>query len=209
MLLPKPHPRWLEPWYGWDDGVRRSGRRRAHVTGKAVAGGWTVLLRLAYLGVTNVFALLRLLPVSSRDKDAEILARHHPVDGIGRPRGGRAPACSVGVTTARSEKSNKLSERTRSDLAPSVIRYRGGRGPGRGDSPASRITRTSNHANRVIAAHTSGRDVSSGRTAGTPCCGLGLAGSPGPPRRRNRPERTGRLTAAKWATPRLPGRSAA
>ena len=31
-----------------------------------------MLLRLAYLGVTNVFALLRLLPVSSRDKDAEI-----------------------------------------------------------------------------------------------------------------------------------------
>jgi putative transposase len=33
-----------------------------------------VLVRLAYPGVTNVFALLRLLPVSSRDKDAEILA---------------------------------------------------------------------------------------------------------------------------------------
>jgi putative transposase len=36
-----------------------------------------VLLRLAYLGVTNVFALLRLLPISSRDKDAEILALRH------------------------------------------------------------------------------------------------------------------------------------
>jgi putative transposase len=36
-----------------------------------------VLLRLAYLGVTNVFALLRLLPTSSRDKDAEILALRH------------------------------------------------------------------------------------------------------------------------------------
>ncbi len=36
-----------------------------------------MLLRLAYLGVTNVFALLRLLPVSSRDKDAEILALRH------------------------------------------------------------------------------------------------------------------------------------
>jgi putative transposase len=33
-----------------------------------------VLLRLAYLGVTNAFALLRLLPRSDRDKDAEILA---------------------------------------------------------------------------------------------------------------------------------------
>ena len=36
-----------------------------------------MLLRLAFLGVTNVFALLRLLPVSSRDKDAEILALRH------------------------------------------------------------------------------------------------------------------------------------
>jgi putative transposase len=34
-------------------------------------------MRLAYLGVTNVFALLRLLPVSSQDKDAEILALRH------------------------------------------------------------------------------------------------------------------------------------
>lgn len=36
-----------------------------------------MLLRLAYLGVTNVFALLRLLPMSNRDKDAEILALRH------------------------------------------------------------------------------------------------------------------------------------
>ena len=43
-----------------------------------------MLLRLAYLGVTNVFALLRLLPVSSRDKDAEILALRHQL---------RAPWC--------------------------------------------------------------------------------------------------------------------
>jgi transposase InsO family protein len=36
-----------------------------------------VLLRLAYLGVTNAFALLRLLPMSDRDKDVEILALRH------------------------------------------------------------------------------------------------------------------------------------
>jgi putative transposase len=47
------------------------------VTGNAVAWWWTVLLRLAYLGVANVFALLRLPPMSSRDKDAEILALRH------------------------------------------------------------------------------------------------------------------------------------
>ncbi|WP_433825964.1 transcriptional regulator [Actinoplanes sp. CA-015351] len=38
-----------------------------------------MLLRLAYLGITNAFALLRLLPGSDGDKDAEILVlRHQP-----------------------------------------------------------------------------------------------------------------------------------
>jgi hypothetical protein len=32
-----------------------------------------VLLKLAYLCVSNVFAMLRLLPMSDRDRDAEIL----------------------------------------------------------------------------------------------------------------------------------------
>jgi putative transposase len=36
-----------------------------------------VLLRLAYLGVTNAFAVLRLLPMSDRDKDVEILTLRH------------------------------------------------------------------------------------------------------------------------------------
>jgi putative transposase len=36
-----------------------------------------MLLRLAYLGITNAFALLRLLPGSDRDKDAEILVLRH------------------------------------------------------------------------------------------------------------------------------------
>jgi putative transposase len=43
-----------------------------------------VLLRLAYLGVTNAFALLRLLPMSSRDKDAEILALRHQLSVLQR-----------------------------------------------------------------------------------------------------------------------------
>ncbi|WP_307822065.1 integrase core domain-containing protein [Streptomyces coffeae] len=33
-----------------------------------------MLLRLAYLGVSNAFAMLRLLPMTDRDKDAEILS---------------------------------------------------------------------------------------------------------------------------------------
>jgi hypothetical protein len=36
-----------------------------------------VLLRLAYLAATNALALLRLLPMSDRDKDIEILALRH------------------------------------------------------------------------------------------------------------------------------------
>ena len=38
-----------------------------------------MLLRLAYLGVTNALALVRLLPMSDRDKVAEILALRHQV----------------------------------------------------------------------------------------------------------------------------------
>ncbi|MEU4245762.1 integrase core domain-containing protein [Actinoplanes sp. NPDC026619] len=38
-----------------------------------------MLFRLAYLGVSNTFALLRLLPMSDRDKDAEILALRHQI----------------------------------------------------------------------------------------------------------------------------------
>jgi hypothetical protein len=36
-----------------------------------------VLLRLAYLGITNAVALLRLLPGSDHDKDIEILSLRH------------------------------------------------------------------------------------------------------------------------------------
>ncbi len=38
-----------------------------------------MLLRLAYLGVTNALAMLRLLPVSDHAKDAEILALRHQI----------------------------------------------------------------------------------------------------------------------------------
>jgi putative transposase len=43
-----------------------------------------VLLRLAYLGVSNVFAVLRLLPMSDRDKDVEILALRHQISVLER-----------------------------------------------------------------------------------------------------------------------------
>ncbi len=46
-----------------------------------------MLLRLAYLGVSNAFALLRLLPMSDRGKDAEILALRHQLTVLQRQLG--------------------------------------------------------------------------------------------------------------------------
>jgi transposase InsO family protein len=47
-----------------------------------------MLLRLAYLGLTNAFALLRLLPGSDRDKDTEILVLRHQLAVLQRQLGG-------------------------------------------------------------------------------------------------------------------------
>jgi hypothetical protein len=46
-----------------------------------------VLFRLAYLGVANAFALLRLLPRGDRDKDAEILVLRHQLGVLQRQLG--------------------------------------------------------------------------------------------------------------------------
>jgi transposase InsO family protein len=43
-----------------------------------------VLLRLTYLGVTNAFALIRLLPISDHDKNAEILVLRHQITVLQR-----------------------------------------------------------------------------------------------------------------------------
>src|SRR3954469_22060020 len=48
-----------------------------------------MLLRLAYLGITNAFTLLRLLPGSDRDKDAEILALRHQLAVLHRQLDGQ------------------------------------------------------------------------------------------------------------------------
>jgi putative transposase len=55
-----------------------------------------VLLRLAYLSVTSVFALLRLLAVSDRDKDIEILALRHQVTILQRQLGTTRPRFTPG-----------------------------------------------------------------------------------------------------------------
>ncbi len=50
-----------------------------------------MLLRLACLTVTNAFAALRLLPLSDRDKDVEILALRHQLAVLERQLGGARP----------------------------------------------------------------------------------------------------------------------
>jgi transposase len=53
------------------------GCRQPPGSGVACGHDGRVLLRLAYLTVTNTFAVLRLLPMSDRAKDVEILALRH------------------------------------------------------------------------------------------------------------------------------------
>jgi putative transposase len=48
-----------------------------------------MLLRLAYLGITNAFTLLRLLPGGDRDKDIEILSLRHQLAVLQRQLDGR------------------------------------------------------------------------------------------------------------------------
>ncbi|WP_338013447.1 hypothetical protein [Saccharothrix sp. ALI-22-I] len=55
-----------------------------------------MLLRLAYLSVTDAFALLRLLPMSDRDKDVEILALRHQITILERQLGKERPRFSPG-----------------------------------------------------------------------------------------------------------------
>ena len=54
-----------------------------------------MLLRLTYLSVMNVFALLRLLPMSDRDKDAELLALRHQITVLERQLGTTRPRFSA------------------------------------------------------------------------------------------------------------------
>ncbi|KUL43869.1 hypothetical protein ADL28_42115 [Streptomyces violaceusniger] len=46
-----------------------------------------MLLRLAYLAATNTLAFLRLLPMSNRDKDVEILVLRHQLLVLQRQAG--------------------------------------------------------------------------------------------------------------------------
>ncbi|WP_307868726.1 helix-turn-helix domain-containing protein [Umezawaea beigongshangensis] len=53
-----------------------------------------MLLQLAHLSVTNAFALLRLLPMTGRDKDTDILALRHQITILERQPGKDRPRFS-------------------------------------------------------------------------------------------------------------------
>jgi hypothetical protein len=53
-----------------------------------------VLLRLTYLSMTNLFALLRLLAVSDQNEDAEILVQRHQITVLERQPGTIRPRFS-------------------------------------------------------------------------------------------------------------------
>jgi hypothetical protein len=55
---------------------------------------WSGNIAYAYLSVTNAFALLRLLPMSDRDKDVEILALRHQITVLERQPGTTRPRFS-------------------------------------------------------------------------------------------------------------------
>jgi hypothetical protein len=50
-----------------------------------------VLVRFAYLAVSQAFAALRLLPLSDREKDVEILALRHRLTVLQRQLGDERP----------------------------------------------------------------------------------------------------------------------
>ena len=67
----------------------RGGHRAGRVADRGRRGFLVVLFRLAYLGVTNALAMLRLLPMSDRAKDVEILALRYQIMVLERQRNGR------------------------------------------------------------------------------------------------------------------------
>ena len=79
----KSHPPRWEGLFGFGGRVRWLLSRGPARYGMMSA----VLLRLAYLGVANMFALLRLLPASDRDKIVEILALRHQITVLERQLG--------------------------------------------------------------------------------------------------------------------------
>src|SRR3954452_16128664 len=86
-----------------------------------------MLLGLAYLGITNAFALLRLLPGSDRDKDAEILALRHQLAVLHRQLDGQRvrfePADRVWLAALLHQVPRQSLHRLRLLVRPDTVRW--------------------------------------------------------------------------------------
>ncbi|MER6572617.1 hypothetical protein ABT288_42285 [Streptomyces sp. NPDC001093] len=65
---------------------------------------------MAYLGVNEALALLRLLPMSDRDKDIEILTLRHQITVLDRQLGKRRPRFDAGDRTYRDRSDRPLAD---------------------------------------------------------------------------------------------------
>ena len=114
-------------------------------------------MRLAYLGVTNAFALLRLLPTSSQEKDAEILALRHQLLVLQRQLG---PDKVRFVSADRALLAALLHWLPRDVLQPVIQDHRG-----RGSAGGSRARADSVAANSRAAGHEGPRQRQAGAAA--------------------------------------------
>lgn len=78
-------------------------------------------LRLAYLGITNAFALLRLQPRNDRDKDAEILALRHQLAVLHRQLGEQHPKQKLVKLHAKRGIHQKWCPRPNTPVRPTAI----------------------------------------------------------------------------------------
>ena len=70
-----------------------------------------MLFRLAYLGVSNALAMLRLLPKSDRAKEVEILALRHEITVLERQLHGDADNCRKRFFALRKSRRHALAGR--------------------------------------------------------------------------------------------------
>jgi transposase len=84
-----------------------------------------VLLRLAYLGITSAFAMLRLLAMSDRDKNLEILVLRHQITVLQRQLGSKkirfAPADRAFLAALLHQLPHKVLRKLRLMIRPDTV----------------------------------------------------------------------------------------
>ncbi|MFD5494173.1 hypothetical protein ACFWH4_14935 [Streptomyces sp. NPDC127091] len=101
-----------------------------------------MLLRLACLGATNAFAVLRLLPMSDRGKDVEILALRHQITVLERRPARSGPRFDAGDRVFLAALPHPLTGARARGGAPGTGDGRGRPAEGGGGDRTERVTRT-------------------------------------------------------------------